>query len=37
MVGGCGLHSSGSGYGPVTGSCEHGKKTFRFHKRRGIS
>jgi hypothetical protein len=22
-VGGCGLDSSGSGWGPVTGTCEH--------------
>jgi hypothetical protein len=24
--GGCGLDSSGSGYGPVVGSCEHGNE-----------
>jgi len=24
---GCGLYSSGSGYEPVTGSCEHGNET----------
>jgi hypothetical protein len=23
----CGLHSSGSGYGPVAGSCEHGNES----------
>jgi hypothetical protein len=25
-AGGCGLSSSGSGYGPVAGSCEHGNE-----------
>jgi hypothetical protein len=25
-VGGCGLDSSGSGYGPVAGCCEHGNE-----------
>jgi hypothetical protein len=26
MVGRCGLGASGSGYGPATGSCEHGNE-----------
>jgi hypothetical protein len=26
MVGSCGMDSSGSGSGPVTGSCEHGNE-----------
>jgi len=26
MLGGCALDSSGSGYRPVAGSCEHGKE-----------
>jgi hypothetical protein len=25
-VGGCGLDTSGSGWGPVVGSCEHGNE-----------
>jgi hypothetical protein len=36
-VGGCGLDSSVSGYGPVAGSCEQVNETFEFHKMRGIS
>ena len=32
-----GLDSSGWGYSPVTGSCDHGKLTFGFHKIREIS
>jgi hypothetical protein len=28
-VGRCGLDSSGSGCGPVAGSCEHGNETLR--------
>jgi hypothetical protein len=27
-VQGCGLNSSGLGYGPVAGSCEHGNEPF---------
>jgi len=26
MVGGCGLDTSGSGYGPVVGCCAHGNE-----------
>jgi hypothetical protein len=36
LDGRCGMDSSGSGYGPVAGPCEHGNDTIRFHKRRGI-
>jgi hypothetical protein len=28
LGGGCGLHSSGSGYGPVVGWCEHSNEPF---------
>jgi methionine aminopeptidase len=33
---GCGLDSSGSGYGPVADFCGHGNETSKFHKRRVI-
>jgi hypothetical protein len=32
-VGRCGLDSSGSGYGPVTDSCEHGNEPLGSVKR----
>jgi hypothetical protein len=31
-MGRCGLDTSGSGYGPVAGSCEHGNEPLRFIK-----
>jgi hypothetical protein len=31
-VGSCGLDASGSGYGPVAGSCEHGNGPSSFIK-----
>jgi hypothetical protein len=34
MLGGCGLYSSGSGMGPVTGFCEHGNEHEDSKKRR---
>jgi hypothetical protein len=34
-VGRCGLDASGSGYGPVAGSCEHSNKTWGFKKKAG--
>jgi hypothetical protein len=36
-VGSCGLDSSGTGEGPVVGSCEHGNEPLGSHERQGIS
>lgn len=37
MIGGCGLDSSGSAYGPLVGSCGHGNDLFEAYKRQKVS